>query len=69
MDRFDIVAGHYMFCVHFHDGMWSALYRRLCRIQTYFTPSPLWCNEHDLPEGAKTVYDNLVSKYGQTHKG
>ena len=66
-DRFQIVLGHYMFCVHYHGGQWSELYAKLCRIGRYLTLSPLWM-DRDLWDDENTfaleVYNNLEIKHG-----
>ncbi len=72
-DRFDIIEAHYWFCAHYHggqyhwahdeDGQWCHLYHRLCRINEYFTPSPL--SNGPESENAKAIYAGLVDAYGK----
>lgn len=69
MDRFDIVFGHYVFCVLHHSGQGSDLYARLSRITGYFEPGPLFSESSFLdPEvsgfdGAREVYRALCHKH------
>lgn len=60
MDRYSIVEGHYWYFVDYHEGQWSDEYRRLCRIQKYFKPSPLSSGPET--DGGREVYDNLILK-------
>jgi hypothetical protein len=41
-NRFDIVEAHYTYCVDYHSGQFSDLYKKLCKITKYFTPSPMF---------------------------
>ena len=59
-DRWDIVAAHYAFCVDFHGGQWSDLYRRLCRIGRYYKPSPLDRGRKSLSDNGRAIYDRLA---------
>lgn len=59
-DRFDIVEAYYAFFCDYHEGMYSAKYRRLCRILEYFNPSPLFNGYESLSSNGKMIYDNLV---------
>jgi hypothetical protein len=61
MDRYSIVEGYFWYFVNYHGGQCSEEYRRLCRIQKYFNPSPLSSGPET--EGGQEVYDNLVMKY------
>lgn len=63
-DRFDIVEAHYAFCVDYHSGMFSDLYKRSCRISRYFTPSPMFMGFESLSENGQEIYNNLVAKAG-----
>ena len=73
MSRFDIVLGHYVFCVEYFCGPRCPLYEKLCRIMRYFNPGRLFSEErfHEDPNGeyigARNVYDALVEKYEGTH--
>ena len=63
-DRFDIMEAHYMFYSQYHEGQFSDGYRKLSLIQQVYRPSLYgWCNENDLNENARAIYDNLVAKY------
>jgi len=61
-DRFDIVEAHYWFAVHHHDGQWSELYKRQCRIDRYFHPGAM----HNGPttDNAREIYNALCEKHG-----
>lgn len=60
-NRFDIVEAYYIYLVQYHEGQWSDTYRRLCRMSKYFKPSPMLCNEEDLEENSRKIYNNLVN--------
>jgi hypothetical protein len=60
-DRFDIVSAHYAFCADYHDGQFSDLYVKLCRIGTYFSPGLSWNGYESLTDNGKVIYDNLES--------
>ena len=63
--RFDVVIGHYMFYMLHHSGQWSPEYKRLCKICSYFRPSPLGIDlEADENFGAREVYNELCYKHG-----
>ena len=70
MDRFSVVEGHYLYCVLHHDGQFSPLYARLCRIGRYFTPGPCWSESRILEDtsgehcATQAVYWALVAKGG-----
>ena len=59
-DRFDVVEAHYAYCADYHDGQGSDLYRRLCRIGAYFTPSPMWRGYESLSDNGQEIYQSLV---------
>lgn len=61
-DRFDIVEAHYAFCCDWHGGQWSSLYERLCRIQRYYRPSPMWKGYASLTDNGKEIYDRLKER-------
>ena len=67
-DKFDIVAAHYYFCEHYHDGQFSKLYIRLCRITEgiiRFRPSPLWKGPDDVSSNCRDIYDALVTAHNE----
>lgn len=64
MNRFDIVSAHYQFCVDYHSGQFSQLYKRMCRIMTYFNPGACWRGYDSLDDPAKDIYHNLEMKNG-----
>jgi hypothetical protein len=61
-DRLDIITAWYLWLDHNHGGQWSDEYVRLCKICTYFNPSPLLRYE-TLSDNAKVIYDNLCLKH------
>ncbi len=61
-DRFDIITAHYLYCLHHHTGQWSALYRRLCRIQTYFTPGAFQTDDSLMTPEVAAIYDALCER-------
>ncbi len=63
-DRFDVVSAHYAFYCDFYAGMGDHFYMRLCRIQRYFKPSPMWKGFESLESNAKQIYVNLCEKHG-----
>lgn len=64
-DRFQIVLGHYVFCMLWHGGQTCPLYARLCRIDRYFKPGYRGlCLDNPENEMAKEVYYNQCLKHG-----
>ena len=61
-DRYDIVEAHYAFCCDFHNGQWSELYARQCRIAKCFTPGPMWRGFESLTPNGKEIYESLIEK-------
>ena len=61
-NRFDIVEAYYAYCVDYHSGQFSDLYKKLCRIEKYFTPSPMFNGYWSLTENGKKIYDKLEGK-------
>jgi hypothetical protein len=61
-DRFDITEAHYWFSVHYHDGQWSELYARQCRISRYFSPG--LCASGPSTENACVIYNSLEARHG-----
>jgi len=70
MNRFEIVLGHYVFCVLHHEGQGSALYERLCRLLEFFNPGAGFSEtrffdpEVSEYEEAREVYSGLCRKHG-----
>lgn len=54
-DRFDIVEAWYLALSDCHGGQWSDEYRRLCKLQQYFSPSPLF-SHRSLTENGREIY-------------
>ena len=62
-NRYDIVIAYYLYCAHYHTGMHSPLYERLCHIRTYFNPSTLMSdNPSDTSNNCADIYYNLVNR-------
>lgn len=40
-DRFSICTAWYLYLSDYHSGQWCNMYKRLSRLLTYYTPSPL----------------------------
>ena len=61
-DRFDVVSAHYWYCTHYHNGMWSREYSRLCKMQRYYKPGQY----ESMPTtyAAAYIYNQLESKSG-----
>jgi hypothetical protein len=62
-DRMDFISAYYAFCAEWHDGQWSDLYSKLCRIGRYYTPSPLDKGFKSLSDNGKEIYRALKRKY------
>lgn len=60
MDRYAIVEGFYWYFVDYHSGKWSVGYRRLCKMQRYFKPSPIGHGPQTFL--GKEVYKELVER-------
>lgn len=58
-DRYDILSAHYCFACDWHQGQFSDLYARLCRIQQVFSPGLLWRGYQSLSDNGKAIYDQL----------
>lgn len=61
-DRFDIVTAHWMHAMLHHSGQASKLYAKMCRIMSYFTPSPLMSGPEDLNDNARAIYEDLCER-------
>jgi hypothetical protein len=60
-NRFDICEAYYLALSHCHNGQWSREYVRLCKMMTYFKPSPFLSLE-SLDENAREIYENACNK-------
>jgi len=60
-DKFDICEAYYLALSHCHGGQWSREYERLCRLQTYFKPSPMLSVEN-LNDNAREIYENACQQ-------
>ena len=69
-DRFDIVQAHRLFYTLYHEGQWSDGYRKLSKIDSYYTPglTDMWGTPEDLNDNARAIYDNLVAKFEEADK-
>jgi hypothetical protein len=65
-DRFDIAAAWYLALAHCHGGQWSDSYARLCRLQTYFKPSPL-LSVDSLTDNGREIYEAACARLLATH--
>ena len=61
-DRFDICEAYYLYFCDWHNGQWSEEYKRLCKMQKYFKPSPLLRTAKDLTENGYEIYTALDQK-------
>ena len=66
-DRFAICQGYYWYFTHYHSGMWSNEYKRLCKMQQYYKPA---ASERmpSSPESA-TIYNQLEERNGYKPTG
>lgn len=60
-DRFDICEAYFLALSHCHNGQWSKEYARLCKLMSYFKPSPMLSVE-TLNENAREIYENACNK-------
>ena len=61
-DRFDICEAYYLALSHCHGGQWSREYERLCKLSSYFRPSPFLSVE-SLNENAREIYDDACARF------
>ncbi len=59
-DRFDIVQAHFWYAADYHDGQWSNLYKRLCRIKEYYHPGAI--ERGPTTDNAKAIYKDLQER-------
>jgi len=66
-DRFAICQAYYWYFTHYHSGMWSNEYKRLCKMQQYYKPA---ASERmpSSPESA-TIYNQLEERNGYKPTG
>jgi len=67
VDRFQVVAAHYLWNSHHHGGQNSPEYARLSRISSYFRPSPLM--NDDISRGDETVAEIYLELCRRNHVG
>jgi hypothetical protein len=63
-DRFDICEAWYLYLSHWHNGQGSREYARLSRLLSYFTPRDSLCDECDLSDNARCIYEQLCEDNG-----
>lgn len=66
-DRFAIVDAYYWYFTHYHNGMHSPEYARLCKMQRYYKPSSL----ASMPSSVEsaTIYNQLQERNGYKPTG
>ena len=63
----DIVEAHLLFNSHYHEGMRSKKYHRMCKILSYFKPRPnLYFST--LTENGQYIFTNLVKQEEGIHE-
>ena len=62
-DRFDICEAWYLALVDCHGGQWSDEYSRLCKMRTYFKPSPM-LSVDTLNDNALEIYFSACESMG-----
>jgi hypothetical protein len=60
-DRFDICEAYFLALSHCHGGQWSREYARLCKLMSYFKPSPM-LSVDSLSDNAREIYDNVCER-------
>lgn len=62
-DRFDICEAYYLYATLYHGGQWSKEYQIFGRLEKIkFRARPSLCNEDDLEENARAIFDQLVER-------
>lgn len=66
-DRLAIIQAYYWYFTHYHSGMWSKEYQRLCKMQQYYKPAM----SERMPESADAavIYNQLENKAGYPATG
>ena len=61
-DRFDICEAYYVYAMLYHGGQYTETYKIFGRLNNLeFKPSPLLCDENNLTENSRLIFDNLVN--------
>lgn len=60
-DRFDICEAYFLALSHCHGGKWSREYARLCKLMSYFKPSPM-LSVDSLSDNAREIYDSVCDR-------
>ena len=60
-DRFDICEAYFLALSDCHSGQWSREYARLCKLMTYFKPSPMLSVE-SLGDNAREIYESACAR-------
>ena len=61
-DRFDICEAYFLALSHCHGGQWSREYARLCKLMSYFKPSPMLSIE-TLSDNGREIYDSACDRF------
>lgn len=61
-DRFDICAAWYHYLKDNHQGQWSDMYLRLCRLMGFYTPGLLTRERASLSENAMAILAALEAR-------
>ena len=61
-DRFDICEAYFLALSHCHGGQWSVEYARLCKLMSYFKPSPMLSVE-TLSDNGREIYDSACDRF------
>jgi hypothetical protein len=61
-DRFDICEAYFLALSHCHGGQWSREYARLCKLMSYFKPSPMLSIE-TLSDNGREIYDSACHRF------
>jgi hypothetical protein len=60
-DRFDVCEAYFLALSHCHAGQFSREYERLCKLMSYFKPSPL-LSVDSLSDNAREIYDSACER-------
>jgi hypothetical protein len=61
-DRFDICEAYFLALSHCHGGQWSREYARLCKLMSYFKPSPMLSIE-TLSDNGREIYNGACDRF------
>lgn len=60
-DRFDICEAYFLAFYYYHGGQYSREYARLCKLYTYFKPSPN-LSVYTLSDNGLQIYNKVVAR-------